>query len=70
MLGLYLRNVRQDILVKENLAMAQTFINYFIKAHDNYLVTDFRTLGWVYPAQKPWWRDLTLYILEHFDKDL
>ena len=50
--------------------MAQTFINQFVKAYVNYPTTDFRTSGWVHLAQKPWWRDLTLYFLEHFDKDL
>ena len=36
------------------------FINQFIKIHGNYLVMDFRTPRWVHPAQKPWWRDLTI----------
>ena len=32
-----------------NPAMAQTFINQFIKACGNYPATDFRTPGWVHP---------------------
>jgi len=32
-------------------------------------VTDFRTPGWIHPP-KAWWRDLTLYILAHFEEDL
>ena len=70
MLGLHPGNVGLDIPVGENHAMAQTFINQFAKAHCNSLVTNFRTPGWVHPAQKLWWGDLTLYVLEHFDKDL
>ena len=31
---------------------------------------DFRTQVWVQPSQKPWWRDLTLYVLEYFSEDL
>ena len=50
--------------------MAQTFINQFIKVHDNYPAIDFRAPGRVHPAQKPWWKDSTLYILEHFEEDL
>ena len=66
-LGLHPGRVGQDILVGENPMMAQIFINQFVRAHGNYLTTDFRAQGWVHPAQKPWWRDLALYILEHFD---
>ena len=54
--------VGQDIPVGENLEMAHTFINQFFKVHSNYLATDFRAPAWVHPAQKPWWRELTLYI--------
>jgi len=50
--------------------MAQTFVNQFVRVHGNYPVTDFRALDWVQPAQKLWWRDLTLYVLEYFDADL
>ena len=38
--------------------------------YGNYPMTDFRTSGLVHPAQKPWRRDLTLYILKHFSEDL
>ena len=39
-LGLYPGYVGQDVPVEENPAMAQTFINQFVKAHGNYLATD------------------------------
>ena len=68
-LGLHPRNVLQDIPVGENPAMAQTFSNQFFRVNDNYPVTDFRTPGWIHPP-KAWWRDLTLYVLAHFDEDL
>ena len=50
--------------------MAQTFINQFIKVQSNYPARDFRALDWVHPAQKPWWRDLALYVLKHFEVEL
>ena len=50
--------------------MAQTFLNQFIKVKGNYPARDFRAPGWVHPAQKLWWRDLTLYVLEHFEVKL
>ena len=50
--------------------MAHTFLNQLIKIQGNYLARDFRAPGWVYPAQKPWWRDLMLYVLKYFDADL
>ena len=68
-LGLHPGNVLPDIPVGENPAVAQTFGNQFFKAHGNYPATDFRTTGWIHP-HKAWWRDLTLYILAHFEEDL
>jgi len=68
-LGLNPENVLQDIPVGENLAMAQTFDNKFFRVNDNYPATDFRTPGWIHPL-KAWWRDLTLYVLTHFEEDL
>jgi len=68
-LGLHPGNVLPDIPVGENPAVAQTFGNQFIKAHDNYPATDFRTPRWIHPS-KAWWRDLTLYVLAHFEEDL
>ena len=59
-------NVGKDVLVRENPAMARTFLNLFIKAKGNYPTTDFRTLGWVHSTKKQWWSHLTLYVLEHF----
>jgi len=50
--------------------MAQMFINQFVKIHGNYPETDFKTPRLVHPAQKSWWRDLTLSVLEHFNKNL
>ena len=50
--------------------MAQTFLNQFIKVQGNYPMRDFRAPGWVHPSQKPWWRDLALYVLEHFEVEL
>jgi len=49
--------------------MAQTFGNQFFSVNGNYLVTDFRTPSWIHPP-KAWWRDLTLYVLAHFEEDL
>ena len=49
--------------------VAQTFGNQFLKAHGNYPVTNFKIPGWIHPP-KAWWRDLTLYILAHFEEDL
>ena len=68
-LGLYPGNVFQDIPVEENPAIAQTFGNKFFRVKGNYPVTDFRTLGWIHPP-KAGWRDLTLYVLAHFEEDL
>ena len=48
---------------------AQTFGKQFFKVHDNYPATDFRTPGWIHPP-KAWWKDLTLYVLAHFEEDL
>ena len=61
--------VGQDLLVGENSAMAPTVLNQFIKVQGNYPVRDFRALGWVDPAQKLWWRDLALYVLEYFEEE-
>ena len=49
--------------------MAQTFGNQFFRVHDKYPTNDFRTPGWIHPT-KAWWRDLTLYVLAHFEEDL
>ena len=68
-LGLHPRNVLQDIPVGENLAMAQTFDNQFLKVSGNYPTTDFKALGWIHPS-KAWWKNLTLYILAYFGEDL
>jgi len=67
---LHPERIGQDILVRENLVMAQTFLNQFIKVQGNYPAKDFRASGWVDPAQKSWWRDLMLYVLKYFDADL
>ena len=63
------RECTSDIPVGENPAVAQTFGNQFFKVCGNYLATDFRTPGWIHPP-KAWWRDLTLYVLTHFEEDL
>ena len=68
-MGLHPGNVLPDILVGENPAVAQTFGNQFFKVRGNYPATDFRTPGWIHPP-KAWWRDLTLYVLAHFEEDL
>ena len=68
-LGVHPENVLQDILVGENPAMAQTFGNQFFKVHGNYPATDFKTPGWIH-LPKAWWRDLTLYVLAHFEEHL
>jgi len=62
--------VGQDIPIRENQEMAQTFLNQFIKVQSNYRARDFKAPVWVYPAQKPWWRDLALYVLEYFKEEL
>ena len=64
-LGLHTGGIGQDIHVRKILAMAQMFLNQFIKVQGNYPARDFRTSGWVHPAQKLWWRDL-----KYFDADL
>jgi len=69
-LGLHLGNIGKDVSVGENLAMAQTFLNKFVKADGNHPVTDFKTPGWVHFTNKQWWSNLTLYILEYFNDDL
>ena len=69
-LGLHPRRIGQDVPVRENLVMAQMFLNLFIKVQGNYPATDFRPPDWVHPTQNPWWRDLTLFVLNHFDVDL
>jgi len=53
----------------KNLDMAQTFENQFFRVNGNYPVTDFMTPGWIHPP-KAWCRDLSLYVLAHFEKDL
>ena len=67
--GLHPGNVLQDIPVGENPDMAQTFSNQFFRVYNNYPATDFRTPGWIHPPNA-WWRDLTLYVLAHFEEDL
>ena len=62
--------VGQDLPRGENSVMAQIFLNQFIRVQGNYLARDFRAPGWVHPAQKLWWRDLTLYVLDYFGEDL
>jgi len=64
------RRIGQDLLVGENLAMAQTFLNQFIRVKGNYLTRDFKVPGWVHLAQEPWWSDLALYVLEYFEAEL
>ena len=68
-MGLYPRNVSREIPVGENSAVALTFGNQFCKVNGNYSATEFRTLSWIHPP-KGWWRDLTTYILVHFEEDL
>ena len=68
-LGLHPGNVLQDIPVGGNPAMAQNFENQFFRVNDNYPAIDFRTPRWIHPP-KAWWRDLTLYVLAHFEEDL
>ena len=53
-LGMHPERISQDLPIGENPVMAQTFLNQFIKVHDNYLAWDFRAPGWVHPAQKSW----------------
>ena len=67
-LGLHPGNVLLDTPAGENPAVTQTFGNQFFKAHGNYSATDFRTPGWIHPPEA-WWRDLTLYVLAHFEED-
>ena len=39
--------IGHDLHIGENPAMAQTFLNQFIKVQGNYLARNFRALGWV-----------------------
>ena len=41
-LGMHPGRIRQDLPVGENLAMAQIFLNQFVKVQGNYPVRDFR----------------------------
>ena len=50
-LGLYPGNVSRELLVGENLAVAQTFGNQFCAVNGNYPATDFRAPGWVHPPK-------------------
>ena len=50
-LGMHPGKVGQDLPVGENSAMAQTFLNQFIKVKGNYPARDFKALSWVHPAQ-------------------
>ena len=50
--------------------MVSTFLNQFVKADDNYPVTDFMIPGWVHCTRKQWWSSLIMYVLEYFGKDL
>jgi len=68
-LGLHPENILQDIPVGENLAMAQTFDNHLFKVSDNYPMTKFSAPVWIHPS-KAWWKNLTLYVLAHFEEDL
>jgi len=49
--------------------MTQTFGNQFLKVSGNYPAMDFRAPGWIHPP-KAWWKNLTLYVLDHFEEDL
>ena len=69
-LGMHSGGIEQELFVGENPAMAQTLLNQFIKVQANYPARDFRAPGWVHPTQKPWWRDLALYVLEYFKAEL
>ena len=62
--------IGQDLIVEENPVMTQTFLNQFIKVQGNYPARDFRALGWIHLAQKLWWRDLALYVLEYLQAEL
>jgi len=53
-LSLHPGRIGQYIRVGDNPAMAQTFLNQFIKVQGNYPIKDFRAPGWVHPAQKLW----------------
>ena len=69
-LGMHSGRVGQVLPEGENPVMPQTFLNQFIKIQGNYPVRNFRALSWVHPAQKLWWRDLSLYALEYFEEEL
>ena len=49
-LSMHPGKIGQDLLVGENLAMAQTFLNQFIKVHNNYSARDFKAPGWALPV--------------------
>ena len=53
-LSMHPERIEHDLLVGENPAMAQTFLNQFIKVQGNYLTRDFRAPVLVHPTQKPW----------------
>jgi len=69
-IGLYPGLADKYVPPGENLAMSRTFLNQFVKADGNYLMTDFRTPCWVHSTKKQWWSQLTTYILDHFSGKL
>jgi len=64
-IGLSSSLIDKDVSVGENPAMAQTFLNQFVKSNGNYPMTDFRTPSWVHSSKKQWWSQLTNYVLYH-----
>ena len=51
-IGLYLDLIGKDVLTGENLMMARTFLNQFVKDDKNYLVIDFKTPCWVHSMKE------------------
>ena len=51
-IDLYPGLVGKGVPVGDNLAMAQTFLNQFVKVEENYSATGFRMPGWFHSTKK------------------
>ena len=62
--------ISNDVPAGENLMIAWTILNQFVKVTSNYLATYFRTPDQVHSTKKQWWSKLTNYTLDQFCDDL
>jgi len=57
-LGLHPSLVKKEVPVGKILAMARTFLNYFIKDKGDYPGRDFWSPGWIHSSKKQWWSQI------------